>query len=523
VGGPASVVSVSVTASFRIVATKTDLGTVVMDKSGAVGTSLDCVMPDQTRVEESKFALGPTASVYAGELPWGYGEDRITAVVRDPDSAYLYWEMTDQGLDAARRRLGAGGPDGWCNIRVYDTTGKVFDGTNANDYFDIRVDRSDREYFVMIRRPTSTMHAEIGVKTLEGYFQPVARSGGADFPRNAPSPHTNLEWLTVTSDGAPPAVAPFRSRYSGPQAALPDRAGAGYVDVWRAAYAPSMPGGGGPLENASSSGAGVHRTFERSAHIERWWHLEEWRSEWRGGMRFARRVGSLHDTPVQWHEGPFAVDLVDPERIAIQLLGDVPVHILGQGMEFTVYGPWRMTARSFDAEPHRRILSTWSVRWVRALTPMIERWGLGIERQIVSGYEREHVMHGASERHALLERGASEQWRLGASERMWLGASEWAAAGGSETLFVGGSEWAFAGASAFAQLGASERFGASEILGASERWRLAGGASVLGGASEEWMTELGASEGGRAAGGASPIGGASPGVRGAPERWGGRL
>src|ERR1700733_13849984 len=94
----------------------------------------------------------------AGDLPWGYGEDRITAIVRDPDSAYLYWEITDEGIAGARGRLGAGGAGGWCNLRVYDTTGHDFDGTNANDYFDIRVERDERDYFVMIRRPTSAMH-----------------------------------------------------------------------------------------------------------------------------------------------------------------------------------------------------------------------------------------------------------------------------------------------------------------------------------------------------------------------------
>src|SRR5205085_906807 len=222
----------------------------------------------------------------------GYGENRITAIVRDPDSAYLYWEITDEGIASARSRLGPAGADGWCNLRVYDTTGRAFDGTNANDYFDIRVDRADREYFLMIRRPTSTMHAEVGIKTHEGFFQPIARSGRADFPRNAPSGNTTLDWMTVTSEDAPPAVEPYRSRYTGPEPALPGRAGAGYVDVWRAAYAPTMPHEQ-PVENASSSGAGVHRTYDRSTHIERWWHLDEWRSEWRGGLRFSRRIGGV--------------------------------------------------------------------------------------------------------------------------------------------------------------------------------------------------------------------------------------
>ncbi|HXN33675.1 MAG TPA: DUF4912 domain-containing protein, partial [Polyangiaceae bacterium] len=64
-------------------------------------------MTDETRVEESKFDLGAVAPIVdAGELPWSYGDNRVTAVVRDPDSAYLYWEITDDAVAAARGRLG---------------------------------------------------------------------------------------------------------------------------------------------------------------------------------------------------------------------------------------------------------------------------------------------------------------------------------------------------------------------------------------------------------------------------------
>ena len=39
----------------------------------------------------------------------------------DPDSAYLYWEVTDERLAGVRVHLGKGGSHGWCNVRVYDT------------------------------------------------------------------------------------------------------------------------------------------------------------------------------------------------------------------------------------------------------------------------------------------------------------------------------------------------------------------------------------------------------------------
>jgi hypothetical protein len=310
------------------------------------------------------------------------------------------------------------------------------------------------------------------VKSHEGYFQPIARSGRADFPRNGPSHDSTLEWMTVTSDDAPPAAEPFRSRYAGPEPPLPGRDGAGYVDVWRAGYAPSFPDETAEREERRPWSTSTHRTFERTgqvthtAHVERWWRLDAWRSEWRGGLRFFR-----------WEHA-------DPERIVTELLGETPIHYQIEGGEMVAYGPWHLTIKGFESEPGRRVLATWSVRWVRASTPVIERWEHLLEHHVLSSYEREHVLVGGSEQARLLERGASELWRVGGSERVWLGASEWMAAGGSETLWMGASERALGGASAFFYMGASERIGASERLGASERG-LGGSEQRL---SERWAT-----------------------------------
>jgi hypothetical protein len=441
-------------------------------------------MQADTQASGSTFDLGPSdppVEVGADDPPWSYGEDRITAMVRGPDSAYLYWELTDEGIASARSRLGPAGLHGWCNLRVYDTTGRDFDGTNANDYFDIRVDRADREYYVATRRPGSSMHVEIGVKTHEGYFQPICRSGRAAFPRSDPSANTALEWMTMTSDDAPPCAEPYWSRYRGPAPALHSR---GDFDVWRAAHAPPVREGEPAHERIHHSGS--HRAIWRAhvEHREHWWRLDEWRAEWRGGLRFTRWVGTTGEqSTFAWREGPFPVELFDAQRVAVELLGEAPVHMRAEGTTFVIYGPWRVVIRGFQAQPNRRVLATWSMRWVRAVTPMIERWGQMLERRLVAAYERDHVVMGASERHVLRELGASEQWRLGASERMWLGASEWVAAGGSETLWLGASQLALAGASALLLRGASERLGASERMSmrASE-WGW-GGASEWPGAS----------------------------------------
>src|SRR5215831_17965296 len=136
----------------------------------------------------------------ARDIPWGYGQDRVTAMAIDPERLYVYWEVTDEAIAQAREDLGAGGRDAWLNLRVYDVTNRLFDGTNAHHYFDHSVARTDRQWFFFIGRASSTVVVEIGLKSKEGYFVRVARSGRADFPRRDTGSPGRVEWLTVRSD-----------------------------------------------------------------------------------------------------------------------------------------------------------------------------------------------------------------------------------------------------------------------------------------------------------------------------------
>ena len=63
-----------------------------------------------------KFDLGLTsgpAREQEQDIPWGYGQDRVTAMMLDPDRLYVYWEVTDGALERARAGLGSGGRDAW--------------------------------------------------------------------------------------------------------------------------------------------------------------------------------------------------------------------------------------------------------------------------------------------------------------------------------------------------------------------------------------------------------------------------
>ena len=58
-------------------------------------------MSGEDRVEKAKFELGGAGAgdsdIDAGNLPWGYGDDRITALVVDPESAYVCREPHRRG------------------------------------------------------------------------------------------------------------------------------------------------------------------------------------------------------------------------------------------------------------------------------------------------------------------------------------------------------------------------------------------------------------------------------------------
>lgn len=105
--------------------------------------------------------LGPAEPPILGDIPCGYGGDRITVLAVDPYWMFVYWEVTDGALDQARRRAGAAAGD--CLLRVHDTTHRLFDGTNAHWHTDVPVYRPANSHYVAIARPGSTFHVDIGV------------------------------------------------------------------------------------------------------------------------------------------------------------------------------------------------------------------------------------------------------------------------------------------------------------------------------------------------------------------------
>jgi hypothetical protein len=370
------------------------------------------------------------------QIPWGYGRDRVTAMAIDPDRLFVYWEATDDAIARARNGLGAGGDGAWLDLRVYDVTGRLFDGTNAHGYFDHKVERNDRQWFFDIGRPTSTVCVELGMRSHEGYFVRIVRSGRVDFPRRDPSPSGEVEWLTVRTGGSD---------------AGPVVPGAGPVEVPPGAPAPESRESGGENER--------HDTHAP----EEWVPAGVWAE---GHEAIAWTSPAVHST---WEAGPFEHPVEVPPTVTERYEGELAVSAR-DGKTWVVYGPWEVRIRGLDSRVERRVVARWEVwcSWVADVRDAVvtrrngvavpatgatgasERWLVGSERWL-AGSE-------------LRLRGASEAWMAGASELRLRGASEAFAAGASERRLRGASEWRWTGGSAGRYAGASEHLGASERM-----------------------------------------------------------
>jgi len=371
-----------------------------------------------------KFALGrPTeTTVEVEHIPWGYGENRVTAMVVDPERLYVCWEVTDEAIERARAGLGPGGREAWLTLRVYDVTNRIFDGTNAHGYFDHSVSRTDRQWFFFIGKPASTAVVELGLKSHEGYFVRVARSGRTDFPRREPASPGGAEWLTVraaTGEVGEPATEIHSSVVTPGQIA--PTAHVEPVRVWDIRHTHGETHSEWMLRD-ESFGTGLESAFA-----------------WEGPL-----------IRTSWEAGPFAYPVELTLSVEERYSGTVTVRAVN-GRTHIVYGPWQVVIRGLAARAERKVLAIWELH---------RSWeaheGVGTHGGLHPG----SIPGGASEMVAASELrlgGASELYRRGASELRYLGASEILYSGASERWLMGASEQRHAGASERKHLGASER------------------------------------------------------------------
>jgi len=154
----------------------------------------------QERVAESKYYTGPaqqpTVATH-GELPQGYGEEKIALMTRDPFVAYSYWEATPRRLEREKAWFGW---DSKLCVRIYDVTGVQFDGRNAIGYFDQEISDQIGNWYFDLGRPSHSFCADLGLLSPTGRFLTLARSNFITMPRDGVSDVIDDEWMLLDEE-----------------------------------------------------------------------------------------------------------------------------------------------------------------------------------------------------------------------------------------------------------------------------------------------------------------------------------
>ena len=166
-------------------------------KSSAPVPSIPPRSPSDAAAKSKKRPSRPAArpSLLEGELPSGYGADRLVAIPKDPEWTHLYWDLTPE---SAQKLSSA---EGGVRLRGFDTTGILFDGRNAPVALDIEVTPYAKSWYARLPYQGRVYTFEYGWLTRDGEWNGLARSLPVGFePGMLGLRADGEEWISIASD-----------------------------------------------------------------------------------------------------------------------------------------------------------------------------------------------------------------------------------------------------------------------------------------------------------------------------------
>ena len=160
----------------------------------------------QEKVEANKFDVGVPASELTmdelatvdedlAELPDGYGMSTIVLMPRDPQWAFVYWDVPGDHKEAMRRQGGQ-----QIALRIYDVTGIDINHQRPHSVQEHACDELAREWYLPLPVSDRDYIAEIGYRCADGRWLMLARSATVRVPPVYPSDWTEDIFVTVTWD-----------------------------------------------------------------------------------------------------------------------------------------------------------------------------------------------------------------------------------------------------------------------------------------------------------------------------------
>lgn len=133
-----------------------------------------------------------TADDGLGEIPGGYGEDRIVLLPRDPQWAYAYWDITNERKEVLRSQGGQ-----QLALRMYDVTDINMEYQSPHSIQEYPLDEMAREWYLSIPVSDREYLLDIGYRCADGRWLVLARSAEIRIPPVYPSDWIEDHFLTI--------------------------------------------------------------------------------------------------------------------------------------------------------------------------------------------------------------------------------------------------------------------------------------------------------------------------------------
>jgi hypothetical protein len=128
-------------------------------------------------------------------LPDRYEDDRITLIGRDPYWLHTYWDLSPASVARAHAHLGQA--EAQLVLRVHHSP--ALEGRERGQ-MDIEVNAAARNWYVYGGRPGHAFEVEIGLRTPDGRFVPLARSNQVTTPLDRMSKVLDEKWRSLAED-----------------------------------------------------------------------------------------------------------------------------------------------------------------------------------------------------------------------------------------------------------------------------------------------------------------------------------
>jgi len=136
------------------------------------------------------------------DIPAGYGKTESFLLPKDPAWLFLFWEITPGTLDCIKQQYDESTlKNARTVIRLHDVTGvTLFDGTNANCYYDMPVIFEARSWYINAPESGRAYIADLGYLTADGQFILISRSNQTSLPPGRISNIIDDKWMIVEGD-----------------------------------------------------------------------------------------------------------------------------------------------------------------------------------------------------------------------------------------------------------------------------------------------------------------------------------